>query len=101
MYYLTPRMIFWFCTEKTEEKTSGPDGSGKDTDTEERDAEVVRKAREEGCVNVVFPGAVTQDGCYRFVSEILKCILFQRQQLPMTYDQLVYSQKKQQTSKQV
>ncbi|KAM9727355.1 MAD2L1-binding protein [Menidia menidia] len=64
-------------------------------DTEERNAEVVKRAQEEGCVHVVFPGPVTQDGCYRFVSEILKCILYQRQQLPMTYDQLVYSQKKQ------
>ncbi|MED6266866.1 hypothetical protein CHARACLAT_006368 [Characodon lateralis] len=79
--------------DRTEEKTSGPD-------TEELDAEVVRKAREEGAVNVVFPGAVTQGGCYRFVSEILKCILYQRQQLPMTYDQLVYSQKKRQISVQ-
>ncbi|XP_008428417.1 MAD2L1-binding protein [Poecilia reticulata] len=86
--------------DKTEtEETSGPD-DGKDTNTEEQDAEVVRQAQEEGCVDVVFPGAVTQDGCYRFVSEILKCILYQRQQLPMTYDQLVYSQKKLQTSKQ-
>ncbi|XP_043993199.1 MAD2L1-binding protein [Gambusia affinis] len=85
---------------KTEtEETSGPDVR-KDTNFEEQDAEVVRKAQEEGCVDVVFPGAVTQDGCYRFVSEILKCILYQRQQLPMTYDQLVYSQKKLQTSKQ-
>ncbi|KAM6916412.1 MAD2L1-binding protein [Xenentodon cancila] len=60
----------------------------------------MRRAREEGRVNVVFPGTVTQDGCYRFVSEILKCILYQRQQLPMTYDQLVYSQKKRQASAQ-
>uniref|UniRef100_A0A3B4T9Z2 MAD2L1 binding protein n=1 Tax=Seriola dumerili TaxID=41447 RepID=A0A3B4T9Z2_SERDU len=67
-------------------------------DTEDSDAEVVRRAQEEGCVNVVFPGTVTQEGCCRFVSEILKCILYQRQQLPMTYDQLVYSQKKQQAS---
>lgn len=100
-YYFTVRMIFWFCSDKTEtEETSGPDVR-KDTNTEKQDAEVVRKAQEEGCVDVVFPGAVTQDGCYRFVSEILKCILYQRQQLPMTYDQLVYSQKKLQTSKQV
>lgn len=65
------------------------------------DDEVVRKAREEGRVNILFPGTVSQEGCYRFVSEILKCILYQRQQLPMTYDQLVYSQKKQQASMQV
>ncbi|XP_005936395.1 MAD2L1-binding protein [Haplochromis burtoni] len=70
------------------------------SDAEDRDAEVVRRAQEEGCVNVVFPGTVTQEGCCRFVSEILKCILYQRQQLPMTYDQLVYSQRKQQASVQ-
>ncbi|CAB1338643.1 unnamed protein product [Coregonus sp. 'balchen'] len=40
-----------------------------------------RRAR----VEVVFPGLVTQEGCFcRFLSEILKCILYQRQQLPMT-----------------
>ncbi|XP_056148243.1 MAD2L1-binding protein [Lampris incognitus] len=64
------------------------------------DEEVIRSAREEGRVDVVFPGAVTQDGCCRFVSEILKCVLYQRQQLPMTYDQLVHFQKKQQASLQ-
>ncbi|TKS85386.1 MAD2L1-binding protein [Collichthys lucidus] len=68
--------------------------------SEDADAEVVRRAQEEGHVTVVFPGTVTQEGCCRFVSEILKCILYQRQQLPMTYDQLVYSQKKQQASMQ-
>uniref|UniRef100_A0A672JFJ5 MAD2L1 binding protein n=1 Tax=Salarias fasciatus TaxID=181472 RepID=A0A672JFJ5_SALFA len=39
--------------------------------------------------------------CCPFFSEILKCILYQRQQLLMTYDQLFYSQKKQQASTQV
>ncbi|CAL8300085.1 unnamed protein product [Merluccius merluccius] len=62
------------------------------------DADIVRRAHEEGRVEVVLPGTVTQEGCCRFVSEILKCILYQRQQLPMTYDQLVYSQKKEHTS---
>lgn len=71
------------------------------SNTEDSDAEVVRRAQEDGCVNVVFPGPVTQEGSCRFVSEILKCILYQRQQLPMTYDQLLYSQKKQQASMQV
>lgn len=79
------------------ETTSCQESAGKHhSHTENRDAEVLRRAKEEGCVNVIFPGPVTQDGSYRFVSEILKCILYQRQQLPMTYDQLVYSQKKQQ-----
>ncbi|XP_010790347.1 MAD2L1-binding protein [Notothenia coriiceps] len=67
---------------------------------EDSDMEVMRRAQDNDCVNVVFPGTVTQEGCCRFVSEILKCILYQRQQLPMTYDQLVYSQKKQQASMQ-
>ncbi|XP_038846562.1 MAD2L1-binding protein [Salvelinus namaycush] len=64
------------------------------------DAATLRRAREEGRVEVVFPGLVTQEACCRFVSEILKCILYQRQQLPMTYDQLVYSQKRQQAAMQ-
>ncbi|XP_072296592.1 uncharacterized protein [Eucyclogobius newberryi] len=67
---------------------------------EEPDEEILRGAQEEGCVNVVFPGTVTQDGCCQFVSEILKCVLYQRQQLPMTYDQLVHTQKKRQASMQ-
>ncbi|KAL3050125.1 hypothetical protein OYC64_012214 [Pagothenia borchgrevinki] len=70
------------------------------SNSEDSDMEVMRRAQDNGCVNVVFPGTVTQEGCCRFVSEILKCILYQRQQLPMTYDQLVYSQKKQQASMQ-
>ncbi|KAG7281121.1 hypothetical protein CRUP_027658 [Coryphaenoides rupestris] len=68
--------------------------SSKPDHTELNDAEVVRRAREEGRVDVVLAGTVSQEGCCRVVSEILKCILYQRQQLPMTYDQLVYSQKK-------
>ncbi|XP_020776729.2 MAD2L1-binding protein [Boleophthalmus pectinirostris] len=67
---------------------------------QESSAEILKRAQEEGRVSVVFPGTVTQDGCCRFVSEILKCVLYQRQQLPMTYDQLVYSQKKQQATMQ-
>ncbi|KAF3842270.1 hypothetical protein F7725_024221 [Dissostichus mawsoni] len=58
------------------------------SNSEDSDMEVMRRAQDNGCVNVVFPGTVTQEGCCRFVSEILKCILYQRQQLPMTYDQL-------------
>ncbi|XP_040034490.2 MAD2L1-binding protein [Gasterosteus aculeatus] len=92
-----------------EDDTSSPPTSLQDSsvtaskqhcNTESIDCEPMRKAQDEGRVNVVFPGTVTQDGCCRFVSEILKCILYQRQQLPMTYDQLVYSQKKRQASMQ-
>ncbi|XP_034040852.1 MAD2L1-binding protein isoform X2 [Thalassophryne amazonica] len=56
---------------------------------------------QEGCsVNVVFHGTVHLESCCRFVSEILKCVLYQRQQLPMTYDQLVYAEKQWQASVQ-
>uniref|UniRef100_A0A8C7ZDU8 MAD2L1 binding protein n=1 Tax=Oryzias sinensis TaxID=183150 RepID=A0A8C7ZDU8_9TELE len=83
--------------QEEEEATSCQESaSERHSNTEDRDAEVVRRAKEEGCVSVIFPGPVTQDGSYRFVSEILKCVLYQRQQLPMTYEQLVFSQKRQQ-----
>lgn len=101
-------VIIW--TDNTQEEDTDGQSSLQDSNvtaskqhgnTEDSDAEVVRRAQEEGRVSVVFPGTVTQEGCCRFVSEILKCILYQRQQLPMTYDQLVYSQRKQQASMQV
>ncbi|KAL7877022.1 hypothetical protein SRHO_G00036650 [Serrasalmus rhombeus] len=64
------------------------------------DEEIARKGKEEGRVDVVFPGCVTPDGCCRLVCELLKCVLYQRQQLPMTYDQMVFFQKQQHTSVQ-
>ncbi|XP_033835189.2 MAD2L1-binding protein isoform X2 [Periophthalmus magnuspinnatus] len=84
--------------QKSEDSNLGT--TGQESSAQDSDAKILKRAQEEGCVNVVFPGTVTQDGCCRFVSDILKCVLFQRQQLPMTYDQLVYSQKKQQASMQ-
>ncbi|KAJ8384761.1 hypothetical protein AAFF_G00198470 [Aldrovandia affinis] len=62
------------------------------------DQEGAPKGREDGRVAVVFPGSVTQDSCCKFACEILKCVLYQRQQLPMTYDQLVFFQRKQQAA---
>ncbi|KAL1262757.1 hypothetical protein QQF64_005496 [Cirrhinus molitorella] len=64
------------------------------------DEEVFRRAKEEGRVDVVFPGRITQDGCCRFVCELLKCVLYQRQQMPMTYDQMVFLQKQQHNATQ-
>lgn len=71
-------------------------GSANHVDEEE----IFRKARE-GRVNVVFPGRITQDGCCRFVCELLKCVLYQRQQMPMTYDQMMFLQKQQHNATQV
>lgn len=65
------------------------------------DEEIARRARVEGRVDVVFPGSVTQDGCCRFVCELFKCVLYQRRQLPMSYDQMVFFQKQQLTTTQV
>ncbi|KAL0964818.1 hypothetical protein UPYG_G00329430 [Umbra pygmaea] len=76
--------------------STSPDPLNPTEHAEAEDAETVRRAREEGRVDVVFPRPVTQDGCCRFVGEILKCILYQRQQLPMTYEQLVFSQRRRQ-----
>ncbi|XP_028903324.1 MAD2L1-binding protein [Ornithorhynchus anatinus] len=39
-------------------------------------------------VPVVFPGPVGRGGCCRFVCELLKHIMYQRQQLPLPYEQL-------------
>nr|XP_033811826.1 LOW QUALITY PROTEIN: MAD2L1-binding protein [Geotrypetes seraphini] len=46
----------------------------------------------EGCcsVSVDFSGLVTQESCCRFICELLKHVLYQRQQLPLPYDQLIY-----------
>ncbi|KAF5892556.1 MAD2L1-binding protein-like [Clarias magur] len=57
---------------------------------ENYDEETARRAQEKGCVDVVFPGNVTQHSCYRLICELLKCVLYQKQQLPMTYDQMVF-----------
>ncbi|XP_053336618.1 MAD2L1-binding protein-like [Clarias gariepinus] len=53
------------------------------------DEEITGRAREEGHVDVIFPGPVTHYSCCIFICELLKSVLYQRQQLPMTYDQMV------------
>ncbi|XP_053731700.1 MAD2L1-binding protein-like [Synchiropus splendidus] len=60
------------------------------------DVDVARRAQEEGLVKVVFPGQVTAEGSCRFVTDLIKLILYHRQQLPMTYEQLMHDQKKSQ-----
>ncbi|KAM9804085.1 LOW QUALITY PROTEIN: MAD2L1-binding protein [Neosynchiropus ocellatus] len=96
------------CTSKSEEKEPDiPSGkpshlcdhespTSEQCNTMSSDAEVARRAQEEGLVKVVFPGQVTMEGSCRFVTDIIKLILYHRQQLPMTYDQLMRDQKKSQ-----
>ncbi|KAM9446523.1 uncharacterized protein Hap1MRO34_023063 [Clarias gariepinus] len=56
---------------------------------EREDEEITGRAREEGHVDVIFPGPVTHHSCCIFICELLKSVLYQRQQLPVTYDQMV------------
>ncbi|XP_008123463.1 MAD2L1-binding protein [Anolis carolinensis] len=46
-------------------------------------------------VSVAFPGSVTQEGCFRFTCEFLKHVLYQRQQLPLPYEQLAFFYRRQ------
>ncbi|NXX97775.1 MD2BP protein, partial [Centropus bengalensis] len=41
-------------------------------------------------VSVAFPGAVSRESGCRFACELLKHVLYQRQQLPLPYEQLAY-----------
>ncbi|XP_002833018.1 MAD2L1-binding protein isoform X1 [Pongo pygmaeus] len=45
-------------------------------------------------VPVVFPGPVSQEGCCQFTCELLKHIMYQRQQLPLPYEQLKHFYRK-------
>ncbi|KAM5263076.1 MAD2L1-binding protein [Ctenodactylus gundi] len=45
-------------------------------------------------VPVVFPGPVSPEGCCRFTCELLKHIMYQRQQLPLPYEQLKHFYRK-------
>ncbi|KAF5901419.1 MAD2L1-binding protein-like, partial [Clarias magur] len=85
------------CQQESDERQMSAQQSACEND----DEEIARRAREEGRVDVIFPGSVTQDGCCRFVCELLKFVLYQRQQLPMTYDQMVFFQKQQLSNTQL
>lgn len=58
----------------------------------------VQEASEPFCprdlVPVVFPGPVSQEGCCQFTCELLKHIMYQRQQLPLPYEQLKHFYRK-------
>uniref|UniRef100_A0A4W3JGL0 MAD2L1 binding protein n=1 Tax=Callorhinchus milii TaxID=7868 RepID=A0A4W3JGL0_CALMI len=46
--------------------------------------------RSEAEVSVLFAGPVSRDGCCRLVCEIVKHVLYQRQQMPLPYEQLPF-----------
>ncbi|XP_053339598.1 MAD2L1-binding protein-like [Clarias gariepinus] len=47
------------------------------------------RSLQDGRLNVVFAGTVMHYACNEFICELLKCVLYQRQQLPMPYDEIV------------
>ncbi|KAM9500875.1 MAD2L1-binding protein-like [Clarias gariepinus] len=55
----------------------------------EDDEDIARRSLEDGHVDMVFPGTVMHYSCCTFVCELLKCVLYQTQQLPMTYDEML------------
>ncbi|KAF5904537.1 MAD2L1-binding protein-like [Clarias magur] len=57
--------------------------------------ETESRSPQDGSLNVVFAGTVMHYACYEFVCELLKCVLYQRQQLPMPYDEMVVFQNQQ------
>ncbi|XP_072912302.1 MAD2L1-binding protein [Hemitrygon akajei] len=52
------------------------------------------EARAEAELPVLFPGQVTRKSCCRLVCELLKHVLYQRQQLPLPYDQMAFFTKR-------
>uniref|UniRef100_A0A4W5QGP3 Uncharacterized protein n=1 Tax=Hucho hucho TaxID=62062 RepID=A0A4W5QGP3_9TELE len=83
-------------TETSPDTTTTVPSLAPSKQVEADNAETLKRVNE-----VVFPGSVTEEGCCHFVSEILRCILYQSQQLPLTYDQLVYCQSRPQAAMQV
>lgn len=81
-------------TEKPEE-TRAP---GVDLETVIPPAQEPSNSVEPFCprdlVPVVFPGPVSQEGCCQFTCELLKHIMYQRQQLPLPYEQLKHFYRK-------
>ncbi|XP_043916331.1 MAD2L1-binding protein isoform X2 [Protopterus annectens] len=68
-------------------------------DANEFHGEISRILPDGSClVPVVFPGCIAQESCCKFVCEIFKHVLYQRAQLPLPYDQLVFFHKKQETN---
>lgn len=50
--------------------------------------------RRDCLVPVVFPGPVSREDCCRFACELIKHVMYQRQQLPLPYDHLKHFYRK-------
>lgn len=82
----------WY--EKSEE-THAPQIELLETASAQEPSNLSEPFRPRDCmVPVVFPGPVSQEGCCRFTCELLKHIMYQRQQLPLPYEQLKHFYRK-------
>uniref|UniRef100_A0ABI7ZA85 Radial spoke head protein 9 homolog n=1 Tax=Felis catus TaxID=9685 RepID=A0ABI7ZA85_FELCA len=82
----------WY--EKSEE-THAPQIELLETTSAQEPSNLSEPFRPRDCmVPVVFPGPVSQEGCCRFTCELLKHIMYQRQQLPLPYEQLKHFYRK-------
>lgn len=80
--------------EKSEE-TQDPQIELLETTSTQEPSNPLEPFRPRDCmVPVVFPGPVSQEGCCRFTCELLKHIMYQRQQLPLPYEQLKHFYRK-------
>ncbi|MBW01972.1 MAD2L1-binding protein, partial [Eschrichtius robustus] len=79
--------------EKSEE-THDPQIEVETTSAQEPPNPSERLRPRDCVVPVVFPGPVSQEGCCRFTCELLKHIMYQRQQLPLPYEQLKHFYRK-------
>uniref|UniRef100_A0ABI0P312 Radial spoke head protein 9 homolog n=1 Tax=Bos taurus TaxID=9913 RepID=A0ABI0P312_BOVIN len=80
--------------EKSEE-TQDPQIELLETTSTQEPPNPLEPFRPRDCmVPVVFPGPVSQEGCCRFTCELLKHIMYQRQQLPLPYEQLKHFYRK-------
>ncbi|XP_038616788.1 MAD2L1-binding protein [Tachyglossus aculeatus] len=82
----------WACSTLREEEEELLSSPGTKPPRAPSAKESVRTAERpspgDSMVPVVFPGPVSREGCCRFVCELLKHIMYQRQQLPLPYEQL-------------
>ena len=80
--------------EKSEE-TQDPQIELLETTSTQEPPNPLEPFRPRDCmVPVVFPGPVSQEGCCRFTCELLNHIMYQRQQLPLPYEQLKHFYRK-------
>uniref|UniRef100_A0A4W3JGK6 MAD2L1 binding protein n=1 Tax=Callorhinchus milii TaxID=7868 RepID=A0A4W3JGK6_CALMI len=77
-------------TAKVQEGNEEPERESNGLECREAAEPVCPGKRSEAEVSVLFAGPVSRDGCCRLVCEIVKHVLYQRQQMPLPYEQLPF-----------